>query len=288
MVAEAQRVSGEHAPEGLAVVAPPVPRELLPFVRSWTGYAERTQGVCRRKEMPAPQFVMILEFGPPLAVFESGSEVQYARYAGGFIAGLGDQFTLTQHDGFQTGIQVNLTPLGARSLLQRPLHELSRAVVSLPELVPAQKLLVERLADAGSWSARFRIVDELMRARLANAAAPNAAVRWATTRIEQSGGAVEVNELASELGYSRKHLASLFHEHVGLPPKLFASLVRFDRLLERLRSGAPPRWSELAFEFGYADQSHLVREVRRFSSMTPTQIHSSLLSPAASEPEPCK
>ena len=58
---------------------------------------------------------------------------------------------------------------------------------------------------------------------------------------------------------------------MGLPPKLLARIVRFDRLLRQLRTGAAMSWADLALECGYYDQAHLVREVRRFTGVTPTE-----------------
>ena len=90
-------------------------------------------------------------------------------------------------------------------------------------------------------------------------------------RIEETGGAVEMRALARELGYSRKHVITLFRDHVGLPPKLLARIVRFDGLLRQLRTGAATSWADLALDCGYYDQAHLVREVRRFTGLTPTE-----------------
>ena len=57
-----------------------------------------------------------------------------------------------------------------------------------------------------------------------------------------------------------------------MAPKLLARLVRFDRLMERLRRGPPTTWAALALELGYSDQSHLVRDVKQFSGATPTRV----------------
>jgi AraC-like DNA-binding protein len=81
-----------------------------------------------------------------------------------------------------------------------------------------------------------------------------------------------MGELAAELGFSRKHVVSLFRDHVGLPPKLYAEVVRFDRLTRRLKTGPDASWARLALELGFADQAHLAREVRRFAGVTPREI----------------
>ena len=99
---------------------------------------------------------------------------------------------------------------------------------------------------------------------------------WAYREIERHGGAIDVRGLARELGYSQKHVIALFRDHVGLPPKLLARIVRFDRLMTHLRGGGTGTWADLAATFGYYDQSHLVRDVRQFTGSTPTAARASL------------
>jgi AraC-like DNA-binding protein len=78
--------------------------------------------------------------------------------------------------------------------------------------------------------------------------------------------------LPAELGWSRKQLAARFRDEVGLTPKTAARVLRFQALLAGLRSGGTREWVDLALECGYFDQSHLVRDVRRFTGLTPTEL----------------
>lgn len=246
-----------------------LPSVLRPFVRSWIGYCERATSISRRRELPGLAVVAIFEFGPPLRVSASDGE---AREYGGFVAGLDDGPAITEHDGVQAGVQVNLTPLGARACFAVPLSQLSRRVVALPDVLPSARGLAERLADAASWTERFAVVERLLCERIAAAPAPSKRVGWALDRIHATDGRVRIEALSAELGHGRKHLGALFHDHVGVSPKRYAQLVRFDRLVARLRSAAEPCWSQLAAELGFADQAHLAREVRRFAGVPPTEL----------------
>jgi AraC-like DNA-binding protein len=216
--------------------------------------------------------VFILEIGPPVRVYDYGSTTRAAGHPGGFVAGLDERFAITEHDGFQQGIQVNLTPLGARRLFGRPMSELRGLVASSRDLLPPRyRSLAEHIAELRHWDARFDLVEEMLEERMLRTVVDQDVVAWAVRRIEESGGAVEVRTLARELGYSRKHVIAMFHDQVGVPPKLLARLVRFDRLARHIRRGGPGTWAELALDFGYYDQAHLVREVKAFTGFTPTQ-----------------
>jgi methylphosphotriester-DNA--protein-cysteine methyltransferase len=96
-------------------------------------------------------------------------------------------------------------------------------------------------------------------------------VAAAWDRIERSDGAVAVQRLVHDIGYSRKHLAAVFQEQMGMTPKALARLVRFQRALAALRSGAEPNLASLAVALGYYDQAHFTREFRGFAGLTPGQ-----------------
>jgi AraC-like DNA-binding protein len=72
---------------------------------------------------------------------------------------------------------------------------------------------------------------------------------------------------------------ALFHEHVGMTPKRFARIVRFDRLVRHLRGGGEGSWAELAARFGWFDQSHLANDVKRIVGVPPSQARELLTGP---------
>lgn len=250
---------------------------LRPYLRSYAGYTEESQGLLRRLEFPAPKVVVILEFGPPIRVFESAPPRRAHRYPGGFVAGMDEIVAITEHDGFQRGLEVNLTPIGARLVFGVPMSELAGRVVPFRDLVPREhQSLVERLEEMPDWDARFDLIEDLFARRIAASRVSTDVVAWAVRRIEDRGGALDIGALARELGYSPKHLIALFRDRIGVPPKLLARLVRFDRLMQELRSGASATWVDLAAKLGYYDQAHLIRDVKQFTGTTPTKARAML------------
>lgn len=265
--ARAQVIRSEAADIRAEMATRDVPEKLRPYVRGWAGYRERTGVVTRRREFPGPAIVVIIEFGPPIRV-ASPNDATMRQYRGGFVAGLDDSWTFTEHDGLQQGLQINFTPIGARLFFQRPIAELTRQVVSFDDLLPNTHL-AEALAELSDWDARFDLVERLISSRMHEARIGVDPVEWAFKRIDSAGGAIELRDLCDELGYSAKHTIALFHKQLGMPPKLLARLVRFDRLMTSVKNGGAKSWSDLAPELGFADQSHLIREVRAFTGLTP-------------------
>jgi AraC-like DNA-binding protein len=166
------------------------------------------------------------------------------------------------------GLQVNFTPVGARLVFGVPLAELTNRCVGVAEVFGADgPRLVDALGEAAGWPARFALVDQFLTERLARAPALPPWVRWVWRRIDEAGGAVEVGALARELGYSRKHVMTQVREHLGLSPKLLARVHRFDRVLRALQAGG--RAIEAAYDAGYFDQAHLIRDFRQFAGAPP-------------------
>jgi AraC-like DNA-binding protein len=262
---------GEIGGSSWEVASRPLAPALAPFVRERSGYAERTPGALRRRELPGPRVVVILEMGPPLAVTREAPGASASCFRGGFVAGLDDGPTMTEHAGFQAGIQLDLTPIGARLVFGVPMSELAGRLVALDDVLPREhRGLASALGAMPTWDARFDHLDRVLQRLVASARTDTRAVGWALRAIEERGGDVDVRGLVKSLGYSAKHTIRLFREQAGVPPKLYARLVRFQRLVDRLKEGPPGTWGGLAAELGYYDQSHLARDVKQFAGTTPT------------------
>jgi AraC-like DNA-binding protein len=240
------------------------------YLGAYTGFVERTPGPLRRREVPSDHVTLILSFGAPIAISGPGA-AQPSQRRTSFVAGLHDGPVLTEHAGRQHGIEVRLAPLAAGRLLGVPMDELANRVVALDDLLgrDADRLL-EGLHEAPGWAERFARLDAALARRLDDTRAPSTAIAWAWKRLSESHGTVPIGALADEVGWSRRHLGAQFRRQVGLPPKLLARILRFDRVVARLRHAEPGRWAEVAYDCGYYDQAHLNRDFRAFAGSSPT------------------
>jgi AraC-like DNA-binding protein len=205
-------------------------------VTSYYGFELETPEPVRQREGPGVDVVVIL-------TFEQHWLIDGERHTS-FVGGLRDRQVTTEHPGRSLGMQVNLNPLAARALVSAPLHELAHRIVAVEQILD-EPFLVERLAGASDWDARFAILDEILAPRIADTQ-PSREVAWAWQRLCATHGRLPVGELAAELGWSRKRIVARFRDEVGLPPKAVARLLRFERAREL--TGTMP-WGELAFEW---------------------------------------
>lgn len=229
-------------------------------VLRFCGYEERTERLTRQREPISTSVVLIFGIGTKLGV--DGARL------GTFVGGLGDTCQWIEHDGAMRGVQVDLTPLGARMLLGVPMHELARRSVALDDVLGREADELEtRVEEASRWDERIAVLERWLARRLSNASSPPPDVAWAWNRLRDTGGRARIDELASTLGCSRKHLAVRFRDHVGLAPKLVARTMRFRRATDLL---AERPLDEVAYTCGYYDQSHLDRDFRDFAGTTPS------------------
>ena len=98
---------------------------------------------------------------------------------------------------------------------------------------------------------------------------PHPAVQYALSELRRAPRIQRVDGIARDYGLSRRRLAQLFQEQVGMPPKRYCRLLRFREVVRCAASGAPIEWAGVALDSGYCDQPHLTREFREFSGLSP-------------------
>jgi AraC-like DNA-binding protein len=271
-----------QAPSGLRVIrheteqdrwqlvfGDPDPR-LRPWVIHYCGYDEETSTFTRRMEAPAPRAPLIFNFGPPIAVRTPTEGCEWELLDEGFIGGLHDTYAQVDTGGRQSGAEVYLTPVGAGLVAGMPMRHLRGQVVTLEDCFGSIGGLVrEQLLEASSWEERFALIDSFLLARVAAAEPPPPSLVWALSRLHATRGALDIRSLTDTLGCSRRYLIGVFNDHVGLPPKLYARILRFRHALE-LADNGDVGWAEIAQHCGYYDQAHMVRDFQQFTGHSPT------------------
>lgn len=248
----------------------PDPRLRGLLYRDLIGFEQDSAAFSCWLEPPRPALSLIVDL-------EGEISADGAPLPGAWIAGLSDRYAVVGFSPRYASIDLELTPLGAWSVLGLPLGELQGQTVRLQDAFghPGRRL-VDQLRDAPGWDARFDAVEAFLLARVDAGPRPTPAVAWALSRLWATEGRVRVESLAAQLGCSRRYLHARFREQIGLPPKTVARLIRFGAVRRRIER-APIRWADIAYECGYADQSHLNRDFRELAGTTPSDFVTRLL-----------
>jgi AraC-like DNA-binding protein len=255
---------------------------LRPYVASLIGYRQAEAEPAAHRGLPSPWLTMIVTLDEPLVIARHPDPHQPASTHDFLLGGLHTAPALITHHGWQSGIQLALTPLGARALLGLPAAELAGIDVEAADVLgQLAREVRERVLAAPDWASRFAVLEEFLAGRLRAAPAPGRPaprpeVSYAWDRLRQSHGAVSVADLAAETGWSARHLGEQFRAETGLSPKAGARVVRFDRARRRMMRRQAERGrvvlAELAAECGYYDQAHLARDFRDLVGCPPSLL----------------
>lgn len=238
--------------------------------RALVGFEQDSASFSSWLEAPRPALTLIVDLEGQISL--DGTPLPDA-----WIAGLSDRHAVVGFTSRYASIDLELTPLGAWRVLGLPLGELEGQTVRLEDAFgPPGRRLVEQLREAEDWDARFDAVEAFLLARADAGPRPTPAVAWALSRLWETEGRERVESLAAQLGCSRRYLHARFREQIGLPPKTVARLIRFGAVRRRVER-APIRWADVAYECGYADQSHLNRDFRELAGTTPGDFVTRLL-----------
>lgn len=253
-----------------SVVAEPA-APLAGLVRRYIGYRYEGFAPGVHLGLPSPSLTLVISLGAPLRLSAAWQPGTPAADFATCVGGLHPRPVFIVHDGDQYGVQLELTPRGARSLFGLPAAELATRIVGLDELLgSAAGELADRLACAPSWPLRFAVLDEVLTDRTHRPAAVDPRVALAWRRVVGSGGAARVDEVAAEIGWSRRHLGQRFSREYGLTVKEAARVVRFERSKRTLQRGGLPTLADVAAACGFYDQAHLAREWNDLAGCPPS------------------
>jgi AraC-like DNA-binding protein len=265
------RGAGDDSSWELAVASTSGPAS--PLVSRLAGFRESSATEVIRTEAAATTVTVIISFGEKLEVEPTRGD---NRPFSSFVAGLQQGPALTRHPGTLQCLQIDLSPLAAFQLFGVPGHHLTDTVIDLDDVAPTlgSGRLGDQLASADDWGTRHSLAERALNRLATEGRPPDPLATWAWRRLARSNGNQRIADLVRESGVSHGHLARRFRQQLGVTPKTAASLFRFERAAALLAAGDIPP-AEVAASCGYADQSHLTREVNRLAGTTPGALRDS-------------
>ena len=206
-----------------------------------------------------------------IRIYKSTQPEAFARFSGAVFSGTYSRFFLIDPRQHTSILGVHFRPGGAFPFLGASAGELANAHVDLEAIWgSAARTLRERLCAARSPTERFALVEAALLARLHHSPGRHEAVRVALATFESPEAEAKVREISSSAGLSHRHFIQLFTTEVGLTPKRYHRVRRFQRARDLAQQSPAPDWARIAVECGYFDQSHLIHDFQEFSGFTPS------------------
>jgi AraC-like DNA-binding protein len=169
-------------------------------------------------------------------------------------------------------IGLELTPKGLYHLFKLNMHEITNRMVSFEEVFGSFGARLQmRVGDVEDPRAKITLLQTALTHLLQRNDKQYALLDHTLDLLAQTHGKMQIQDLAVHLGYTKRYLDRLFQEHVGVSPKLLASILRFQEVYQGWMQHRSPSSFRYQWPASYYDQSHFIKEFKRFTGFTPQQ-----------------
>lgn len=175
----------------------------------------------------------------------------------------------------KNAVQILFKPYGAFKLLGVPQRYFCNQGTDVQLLFPETASLTAQLREvANSPVAAISLLEAWLLKRLPTTIKTDVSgVAYACEQIQKKRGVLRIEELSHDMGMSTTTLGDQFRDKVGLSPKAFSRIVRFNHINNFISQHRSISWQELVYAFGFFDQNHFIKEFKRFYGSTPSEWH---------------
>jgi AraC-like DNA-binding protein len=203
-------------------------------------------------------------------IYDANSSDRFKRFSGSVISGAHGRPFVIDTRTHAAIIGVHFRPGGAFPFLNAAAHELAGTHVDLMALWGQSAVkLRERLCAGVNPGERIRLLERALTAHLFKPLEHHPAVEFALHAFERIHAGPAVRDVAQAAGISHRRFIQIFEREVGLSPKMYSRLRRFQRTLDLAQRMTGPEWARLALDCEYCDQSHFIRDFQIFSGLSP-------------------
>jgi AraC-like DNA-binding protein len=221
--------------------------------------------------LPSGTFEMVFNLQEnELRIYGASAPATCRRFSGAVISGpyAGSFMSDTAEEAAILG--VHFKPGGAFAVLGLLAGELSNTHVDLRTIWgPAATTLRDRLCELSQPNDRFQLLEAALLERLFDRSDRHGAIRVGLDVLMRTHGRARVRDIARAVDLSQRRFIEVFTAEVGLTPKLFGRVQRFQHAVALSHRPTKVDWAQFAVECGYFDQSHLIHEFVEFSGLSP-------------------
>lgn len=243
------------------------------FINSFTYYKGYQPEHRIDRFLPDGHIELVIDLtDTPKNLYDNESLLVKQAFRKAWISGLRREY-ISIHSGQDAEMFVIQFRRGmAYPFLKMPLSEIAEQVLET-DVVFGRPILAlrEQLVEAHGPEAKFLLAEAHLQALAGDGLTANPFIEYAVEHIIQKPGQLSLEQLSQKVGFSQKHLIHLFKMHLGLPPKAFLRIMRFQSAILKIEQGGGVNWVHLALDCGYYDQAHFIRDFRAFSGFSPEE-----------------
>jgi AraC-like DNA-binding protein len=224
----------------------------------------------RERMLPSASMHLVFRFSDrPIHIFRSITDSMADTFSCGAVCGIRSSYCVKDIAPSASTVGAALRPGACEALFGIPAEGIAGRHVALEDLWgSAARSLYEELEGIADFECRLQVFESFLLKRVPRVAGMHPAIAHALSRLSTSA---DIGNIVEETGYSHRHFIKLFRETVGVAPRLYTRLLRFQQTLKFGVDKSRGRWIDVALEAGYADQSHFNREFRELTGLSPTE-----------------
>lgn len=223
--------------------------------------------------VPTAHIHLIFELdGQERKTFDNDSLEPNARFTKAWISGMQKgHITISSHQNSEMFV-IQFKSHGSYPFLHQPVHELNDRIVPADEILGTSVLnLRQSLLAVEESSEKFHIAEKWLEDKLEQTKTPPDELVSILNKLRKEP-AIKYNKIIEEYSATQKHLIEQFKNYVGLKPKEYQRILRFNDILVRIQEKDQITWTDIAYSCGYSDQSHFIKEFKHFSGFNPREF----------------
>ena len=206
----------------------------------------------------------------PKKLFHDEAGDTFTTYSKSWLSGMKTEYILIDAS-VSTMIGIHFKPGGAYPFFALPVSELNNMTIETDILWNIDiHYLRDAILEKDSIEDKFRLLENFFLQKGKNRLEQNVFIQYALDQLQHSPQLWTIEKLAAKTGFTQKHLINLFRKYVGLTPKQFARIARFQKVITELEQHQSVEWTSLAYDCGYFDQAHFIKEFQAFSGINPS------------------
>lgn len=245
---------------------------LSAFVHCLWYWESEPQAHAKEKLLPNGEAAIIFNLRhTPIRIYDPQDLNKYQSYGNAVLSGARADCFVIDTDQQERVVGIQFRPGGAFPFFRMPAWEVEGQAVRLDDLWPGQASEIRgQLLAAPSVQSLFALLERRLLEQLVRPLELHPAIAYALQEFERSTHCARIAAVTDRIGLSSRRFIELFRREVGLTPKVFCRVRRFQRVLQSVREAADLDWADVALSCGYYDQAHFIHDFQTFSGLTPT------------------
>ncbi len=227
----------------------------------------------KERLLPTGEMELVINLNPGgCLIYDRDDPTKFESYGSAVICGAHSSHFIIDTVGQTRVIGAHFRPGGAFPFFRFPAGEIHNAHVALEDVWGGRaRALRDRLLACASVEAMLAALGDALLAEAYRPLERHPAVRFALRELGHAPHVRTVTEVTKQIGLSPRRFIEAFSSEVGLTPKVYSRVRRFQEVIRRVRSGQPFEWARIAGDCGYYDQAHFIHDFRSFSGLSPTR-----------------